>query len=158
MPELPDLEAYRVALAPRLIGRRLERVRLLSPFVLRSVDPPLAAAHGRSVDSIERLGKRIVFALDGELFLVVHLMVAGRFQWRAQGAKGPGRIAAAAFEIEGDSDSGALWLTEASKTKRAWIRLVEGAPRSSSSTPEVSSRSRRAMRSSAVHWRARTGP
>jgi formamidopyrimidine-DNA glycosylase len=121
VPELPDLEAYRVALAPRLIGRRIDGIRLVSPFVLRSVAPPLGSASGRSVESIERVGKRLVFALEGELFLVLHLMIAGRLQWRAKGAKPPGRIAAVALDFEG----GTLWLTEASKKKRAWLRLVD---------------------------------
>ena len=122
MPELPDLEAYRAALGARVVGERLEAIRVFSPFVLRSVTPPLAEAHGRAVRGVERLGKRIVLALEGDRFLVVHLMVAGRFQWRGPRAKPPGRIGLAAFDFE----RGTLLLTEASKRRRAWLRLVAG--------------------------------
>jgi formamidopyrimidine-DNA glycosylase len=122
MPELPDLEAYCAALVPRLEGDRLEAIRLFSPFVLRSVTPPLAEVHGREVRGVERLGKRIVLALEADRFLVVHLMVAGRFQWRAAKARPPGRIGLAAFDFE----RGSLLLTEASKRRRAWLRLVAG--------------------------------
>jgi formamidopyrimidine-DNA glycosylase len=122
VPELPDLEAYRAALVPRLVGRRLLAVRLVSPFLLRTVEPPLAAAHDRTVAAVERLGKRLVVALDGDLFLVLHLMIAGRLHWRAPGAKRPGRGLLAAFEFEG----GSLALTEASEKKRAWLRVVAG--------------------------------
>ena len=82
MPELPDVEAYLAALRPRILGARLERVRLASPFVLRSVDPPLAAVSGRTVRGLRRLGKRLVIALEEELFVVLHLMIAGRLHWR----------------------------------------------------------------------------
>ncbi|HLF55287.1 MAG TPA: DNA-formamidopyrimidine glycosylase family protein [Thermoanaerobaculia bacterium] len=122
MPELPDLSVYLAALRRRIEGERLEGVRLLSPFVLRSVDPPLASAAGRKVVGLERLGKRIVLALEPELFLVLHLMIAGRLRWLAPGARGPGRIALAAFDFE----PGALVLTEASKKKRASLRVVAG--------------------------------
>jgi len=122
MPELPDLEIYREALERRLGGRRIEGVRLFSPFVLRSVEPPLAAATGRAVLGISRLGKRLVFELEGELFLVLHLMIAGRLRWAKPGAKPPGRIALAAFDLE----NGSLLLTEASKKKRAALHLVAG--------------------------------
>jgi len=124
MPELPDLELYRGALAERLVGRPLEQLRLLSPFVLRTVAPPPAAFAGRRFLAIERLGKRLVFAFEGELFAVVHLMIAGRFRWLARAAKGPGRIGLAAFELA----EAALWLTEAAKKKRASIHLVAGRP------------------------------
>ena len=85
MPELPDVVAYLTALEPRVVGQRLERIRLASPFVLRSVDPPVAEAEGRTVAGLRRLGKRIVFALEGELFVVIHLMIAGRLHWQPRG-------------------------------------------------------------------------
>ncbi|HEX6200119.1 MAG TPA: DNA-formamidopyrimidine glycosylase family protein, partial [Thermoanaerobaculia bacterium] len=90
MPELPDVELYLRALAPRIVGEPLRRVRLRSPFLVRSVAPPLAAAEGRRVVGLRRLGKRIVWEMEGGLFLVFHLMIAGRFHWRAAGAKPPG--------------------------------------------------------------------
>ena len=92
MPELPDLEAYRHALAPRIVGQPIERVTLLHPFLLRTATPPIDSVVGRRVAGVRRIGKRIVLALEGELFLVVHLMIAGRFQWMAPHAKPPGRI------------------------------------------------------------------
>src|SRR5437773_10830947 len=122
MPELPDVVLYIEALEPRLRGARLERVRLLSPFVLRSVDPPLAAAAGRAVSGLRRLGKRIVIGLDGDLFLLLHLMIAGRLHWRPAGARPPGKIGLAAL----DFSTGTLVLTEAGTKKRAAIHLVRG--------------------------------
>jgi formamidopyrimidine-DNA glycosylase len=122
MPELPDLTAYLEALAERALGRRLERLRLLSPFVLRSVDPPPAELERRELETLERLGKRIVFGFEGERFLVLHLMIAGRLQWKERDAKSAGRIALAAFDFE----NGTLWLTEAATKKRAAIHLVRG--------------------------------
>jgi formamidopyrimidine-DNA glycosylase len=122
VPELPDIECYLRALAPRVVGEPLERVRLKSPFLLRSVTPPLAAAEGRAVVGLRRLGKRIVLALEGELFLVLHLMVAGRLRWRRRGASLPGRLGLAAFDFPG----GSLLLTEASKRKRASLHVVAG--------------------------------
>jgi formamidopyrimidine-DNA glycosylase len=122
MPELPDLTVYLEALERRVLDHRLEGVRLFSPFVLRSVEPPLAAAAGRRVVGLARLGNRLVIALEGELFLVVHLMIAGRLRWARRGAKPPGRIALAALEFE----DGSLQLTEASKKKRAALHLVAG--------------------------------
>jgi formamidopyrimidine-DNA glycosylase len=122
MPELPDVTIYVEALQARVVGQRLERVRLASPFVLRSVDPPLAAAHGRQVCGVRRLGKRIVLALDGDLFLVIHLMIAGRLRWERHGAKPPGKIGVAAFDFA----NGTLLLTEASPKKRAALHLVRG--------------------------------
>src|SRR5438309_1645210 len=122
MPELPDVVLYIEALEPRLRGARLERVRLLSPFVLRSVDPPLAAAAGRAVSGLRRLGKRIVIGLDGDLFLLLHLMIAGRLHWRPAGARPPGKIGLAAL----DFSTGALVLTEAGTKRRAAIHLVRG--------------------------------
>jgi formamidopyrimidine-DNA glycosylase len=122
MPELPDIEAYLEALRSRIVGARLERVRLASPFVLRSVDPPLADAVGTTVGGVHRLGKRIVVGLDGELFLIVHLMIAGRLHWRSAGAKAPGRVGLAAL----DFSSGTLVLTEAGTKRRAALHLVRG--------------------------------
>jgi formamidopyrimidine-DNA glycosylase len=122
MPELPDITAYLEALDARVTGARLERVRLASPFVLRSFDPPISAAHGRAVTGLRRLGKRIVIGLEGDLFLVIHLMIAGRLHWKAAGAKMPGKIGLAAF----DFSTGTLTLTEAGTKKRAAIHLVHG--------------------------------
>ena len=139
MPELPDLTVYIHALNTRVAGRRLVGVRLLSPFVLRSVDPPLEAINGRTVQAIFRLGKRIVLTLaaatdspssptsssvEDELFLVVHLMIAGRLRWREPHQKsgvGP-RMILAAFEFE----HGTLLFTEAGSKKRASLHLVRG--------------------------------
>ena len=122
MPELPDVVVYIEALERRVAGRRLERVRLSSPFLLRTVDPPIAAVEGRRVTGLRRLGKRIVFALEGDLFLVLHLMIAGRLRWGARGAKPPGRIGLAAFDFDG----GTLVLTEAGSKRRAALHLVRG--------------------------------
>ncbi len=122
MPELPDVQVYIEALQARIVGRLLERVRLANPFVLRSVDPPIEAAAGRTVQGLRRLGKRIVIDLDDALFLVVHLMIAGRLHWRHAGAKIPGKIGLAAF----DFDSGTLVLTEAGSKRRASVSLVRG--------------------------------
>ncbi len=122
MPELPDIEVYLHALRPRVIDRPLERVRLGSPFLLRSVEPPLSAADGRTVREVRRLGKRIVLGLDGELYLVLHLMVAGRLRWRKPGVAVPRGRGLAAF----DFPDGSLLLTEASKKKRARLHVVQG--------------------------------
>jgi formamidopyrimidine-DNA glycosylase len=122
MPELPDVTVYVERLEDRLAGRTLERIRLLNPFVLRSVAPPIASAEGRSVAGVRRLGKRIVIALEGALFLVLHLMIAGRLRWLAKDRKPPGRISLAAFEFA----DGVLVLTEAGTKRRASIHLVEG--------------------------------
>ncbi|MBX3024224.1 Fpg/Nei family DNA glycosylase [bacterium] len=122
MPELPDVAVYIETIAPRVVGQPLEAIRLASPFVLRSVDPPVGALVGRRVSGLRRLGKRIVFALEGDLFIVVHLMIAGRFRWETPGAKPPPRLGLAAF----DFPAGTLLLTEASKKKRAAIHLVRG--------------------------------
>ena len=122
MPELPDVTVYVESLERMVGGRVLERVRIASPFVLRSYDPPIAEAEGKAVLSVRRLGKRVVFALEGGLFLVVHLMIAGRFHWKPKGAKVAGRVSLASF----DFDRGSLFLTEASPKKRASIHLVRG--------------------------------
>jgi formamidopyrimidine-DNA glycosylase len=123
MPELPDLTVYLEHLERRLLGRRLERVRVASPSLLRTAEPPLAAAEGRRVMGLRRLGKRIVFALEGELFLVLHLMIAGRLHWKRRGAAIPRKRAHAAF----DFPDGTLLLTEASTKKRASLHVVQGA-------------------------------
>jgi formamidopyrimidine-DNA glycosylase len=122
MPELPDIELYREAIARRLVGRRLERVRLASISLLRSVEPPLAAFAGRRLLATRRLGKRVVLAFEGELFLVIHLMIAGRLRWRALGAKLQRRYAHAGFDFE----NGTLFLTEAGTKKRATLHAVRG--------------------------------
>ena len=122
MPELPDVEAYLAALAPRIVGARLERVRLVTPFLLRSVDPPLSAVAGHTVTGLRRLGKRVVIALDHDLFLAIHLMIAGRLHWKPAGAKPPGKIGLAAF----DFSTGTLTMTEAGTKRRASLVVVQG--------------------------------
>ena len=122
MPELPDILSYLTALEPRVVGKRLESVRLASPFLLRSVAPALREADGREVVGLRRIGKRIVFVLEGGLFLVLHLMVSGRLHWRKRGAKVGGRGALAAF----DFPDGSLVLSESSTKKRASLHLVAG--------------------------------
>jgi len=123
MPELPDIELYRAALTARVVGRRLDGVRIASPFVLRTVEPPVAALAGRVVLAVRRLGKRIVLALKGDYFAVLHLMIAGRLRWKARGAALPRRTGLAAF----DFPNGALLLTEAGKRQRAALHVVRGA-------------------------------
>ena len=120
MPELPDIVTYLDALEERTLGRRLETVRLRSAFVLRSVDPPLAAANGRAVTALDRIGKRVVIGLEGELWLVIHLMIAGRLHWKPAGAKLGSKLALAGF----DFDNGTLVLTEAGSKRRASLHLV----------------------------------
>jgi len=122
VPELPDVTVYLEALERRIMGARLERVRLLTPFVLRSVDPPLSAATGKAVVGFRRLGKRIVIALEDDLFLVIHLMIAGRLHWKPAGARPPGKIGLAAF----DFSTGTLILTEAGTKRRASLEVVRG--------------------------------
>src|SRR2546428_453725 len=122
MPELPDVVVYVESLARRIAGRRLDRVRLISPFVLRSVVPPLAAAEGRRVDAVRRLGKRIVISLEDEIFLVLHLMIAGRLRWLERGEKLPARITLAAFDFA----TGTVAFTEAGTRKRASLHVVQG--------------------------------
>ncbi len=123
MPELPDVTIYLEALRPRVVGQPLERVRLASPFILRSVDPPLSAVIGRRVERLHRLGKRIAVDFGDELYLLFHLMIAGRLRWEKRGAKPPGRIGLAAFDFA----TGTLLLTEASPKKRAALYVVRGA-------------------------------
>jgi formamidopyrimidine-DNA glycosylase len=122
VPELPDVTVYLEALERRILGARLGGVRLLTPFVLRSVDPPLSAATGKAVVGFRRLGKRIVIALEDDLFLVIHLMIAGRLHWRPAGARPPGKIGLAAF----DFSTGTLILTEAGTKRRASLEVVRG--------------------------------
>ena len=99
MPELPDILLYIHALRPRIVGQPIAGIRLTSPFLLRSVDPSLDAAVGRTVVGLQRIGKRIVFAMEGDLFLVFHLMIAGRFQWKEAGAKVPGKVGLLAIDF-----------------------------------------------------------
>jgi formamidopyrimidine-DNA glycosylase len=123
MPELPDITVYIEALERRVMGHPLEQIRLASPFLLRSVEPPLSELRGRPVRQLLRLGKRIVFGLEGDLFLVLHLMIAGRLRWKPAGARIPGRVGSAAFDFPG----GTLLMTEAGSKKRASLHLVRGA-------------------------------
>lgn len=123
MPELPDLTAYVHAIRARCVGQPLLRVRLGNPFLLRSVDPPLEAFEQRVLQNVTLIGKRLVFAFPEAYFLVVHLMIAGRFQWKAAGAKVPGKVGLAAFDFA----SGSLILTEAGSKRRASLHAVRGA-------------------------------
>ena len=122
MPELPDITVYIEALESRIVGQTLERVRIAKPFLLRSVDPPISAANGKHVTGIRRMGKRIVLELEDDLFLVIHLMIAGRLRWLPAGAKVPGKLGLAAF----DFPNGTLILTEAGSKRRASLWLVRG--------------------------------
>jgi formamidopyrimidine-DNA glycosylase len=122
MPELPDIEVYLEALRPRILGQPLEGIRLGSPFLVRTVDPPLSSLFGRRVDELRRLGKRIVIGFEGDLFAVLHLMIMGRLHWKPRGAKVQGKIGVAAF----DFPDGTLTLTEAGSKKRASLHLVQG--------------------------------
>jgi formamidopyrimidine-DNA glycosylase len=122
VPELPDIACYLAALEPRILGQPLEAVRMPSITLLRTVEPPLSAFEGRQVKSLRRLGKRVVVGFEEELFLVFHLMIAGRFQWKKRGAKPPGRRGHAAF----DFPTGTLLLTEAGTKKRATLHAVRG--------------------------------
>lgn len=122
MPELPDVEAYLEALRRMAVDHVLERVRISSPIILRTVDPPIAAAEGKRITGVRRIGKRIAIALEDDLFLVVHLMIAGRFHWRDRGARVPVRVGHAALDL----DHGTLLLTETNATKRASLHLVRG--------------------------------
>jgi formamidopyrimidine-DNA glycosylase len=122
MPELPDVVVYVEALEQRIAGAMLVRVRVSSPFLLRTASPPLATAEGKRVEQLRRLGKRIVIGLEGELFLVLHLMIAGRLRWLGSNDKPPGRITLALFQF----DRGTLALTEAGTKRRASLHLVQG--------------------------------
>ena len=122
MPELPDILLYLHALAPRLVGRRVERVRLASPFLLRSIEPPLSAVEGKTIVALHRLGKRIVFELEGELFLVLHLMIAGRLRWKDAGTRVPGKVGLLAIDFQ----HATLILTEAGTKRQASLYVVGG--------------------------------
>jgi formamidopyrimidine-DNA glycosylase len=122
MPELPDIVVYIESLRPRIEGQVLERARVASPFLLRTFDPPLEDAQGKRVVGLRRLGKRIVWAMESDLFLVIHLMIAGRLQWKERGAKVPGKVGLAAF----DFPTGTLVLIEAGTKKRASLHVVRG--------------------------------
>ena len=122
MPELPDILLYLRALEPRIVGQRVERVRLANPFLLRSVAPPLSAIEGRLVVGLRRLGKRVVVEADEQLFLVFHLMIAARFRWKPPGATIPGKVGLLALDFE----NGSLILTEAGSKRQASLYVVQG--------------------------------
>jgi formamidopyrimidine-DNA glycosylase len=122
MPELPDITVYIEALESRVVGQILERTRIAKPFLLRSFDPPITAANGKRVTALRRMGKRIVLELEDDLFLVIHLMIAGRLRWVAEGSKVPAKIGLAAFDFA----NGTLILTEAGSKRRASLWLVRG--------------------------------
>ena len=122
MPELPDIAAYITALESRIVGQQLEKVRLGSPFLLRTVDPPLASAEGRVVERLARVGKRIAIGVEGDRWLVLHLMIAGRLHWKKRDAKLGGRQNLAAFDFA----NGSLVLTEAGSKRRAALHVVSG--------------------------------
>jgi formamidopyrimidine-DNA glycosylase len=122
MPELPDIEVYLESLRERIEGRTLQSVRLRNPFLLRTAVPPIADAAGRHVTSVRRIGKRVAIGLEGDLFLVIHLMIAGRLHWREPGAKREARNVLAAFAF----DDGTLFLTEAGSKRRASLHVVAG--------------------------------
>ena len=120
MPELPDITLYLEALAPRVLDQPLERLRIANPFLLRTPDPPISSVEGRRVTGLRRLGKRIVMAVEGDLFLVLHLMIAGRLRWRDVGAPIPGKVGLAAF----DFPTGTAILTEAGSRRQASLHIV----------------------------------
>jgi len=122
MPELPDIAAYITALEPRIVGQRIERVRLASPFLLRTVQPPVTDVEGRAVRELRRIGKRIAIGVEGDLWLVLHLMIAGRLHWKSPKAKLAGRKSLAAF----DFPTGSLVLTEAGTRHRASLSVLAG--------------------------------
>ena len=122
MPELPDIVVYIEALESRVVGQRLDRARIAKPFLLRSFDPPISAAEGKTVTGLRRMGKRIVLELQDDLFLVIHLMIAGRLRWQESGARVPGKIGLAAF----DFPHGTLIFTEAGSKRRASLWLTRG--------------------------------
>jgi formamidopyrimidine-DNA glycosylase len=122
MPELPDISAYLSALNERIVGQPLERLRIGSPFLLRTASPPIAEAEGHTVIGLRRIGKRVAIGLDNDLWLVLHLMIAGRLHWRPKGAKLKGRNNLAAF----DFPNGSLVLTEAGTKRRASLHVVKG--------------------------------
>jgi formamidopyrimidine-DNA glycosylase len=132
LPELPDILLYLHALAPRIVGHRVQGVRLATPFLLRSIDPPLSAVEGKTISALHRLGKRIVFEFEGELFLVLHLMIAGRLRWSpstrsARSGQGPPRIPGKIGLLAIDFEHGTLLLTEAGTRRQASLFVVQGA-------------------------------
>lgn len=122
MPELPDILLYLHALRPRIVGQSITGVRLVSPFLLRSIDPPLQSIIGRRVTDLHRIGKRLVIEMEGELFLVIHLMIAGRFRWKPAGAPVPGKIGLLAIDFE----NATLIMTEAGTRRQASLYVVQG--------------------------------
>ncbi len=122
MPELPDITVYIESLEKRIVGHTLELIRITNPFLVRSVEPPIRATEGKRVVEIRRIGKRIALGFEDDLWIVIHLMIAGRFRWLARGAKVPGKLGLAAF----DFDDGSLILTEAGSTRRASVTVVKG--------------------------------
>jgi formamidopyrimidine-DNA glycosylase len=131
MPELPDITIYLDALASRVLQQPLERLRIGNPFIVRSIEPPVSAVEGRRVVALRRLGKRIVFAIEGDLFVVLHLMIAGRLRWRDRGAAMPGKVGLAAF----DFPTGTAILTEQGAKRQASIHLISGAAELASLDP-----------------------
>ena len=123
MPELPDITLYLEALAPRVLNQPLERLRIGNPFIIRTMDPPVSAVEGRRVVTLRRLGKRIVFQMEGHVFIVLHLMIAGRLRWREHGAAIPGKVGLAAFDFA----TGTAILTEQGAKRQASIHLISGA-------------------------------
>src|SRR5688572_27787280 len=122
MPELPDIVVYIECLERRVIGQPIEKARIFNPFLIRTYDPPIREIEGKPIRALRRLGKRIVFAFDDHLFLVLHLMIAGRLHWKNKGAKPPGKMGLACF----DFSNGTLLLTEAGSKRRASLHLVRG--------------------------------
>jgi formamidopyrimidine-DNA glycosylase len=122
MPELPDVTVYVELIAAKTVGKKIERARIASPFVVRSVDPPIRDVEGKTVQDVRRIGKRIAIGLEDDLLVVIHLMIAGRFKWLKPGAKIPGRLGLAALDFE----NGTLLLTEAGTQRRASITVVRG--------------------------------
>ena len=122
MPELPDITVYLEHLATRILGKPIEAVEIANPFVLRTVTPPIASVVGQKVADLRRMGKRVVIGVEGDLFIVIHLMIAGRLRWRPPGKRLPGKLALAAFSFS----NGTLFLTEAGSTRRASIYVVSG--------------------------------
>jgi formamidopyrimidine-DNA glycosylase len=122
VPELPDISLYLEALAPRVLNQPLERLRIANPFLVRTPEPPVSAAEGRPVVALRRMGKRIVFGLEGDLFLVLHLMIAGRLRWRDRGTPIPGKVGLAAF----DFPTGSAILTEAGSKRQASLHVIAG--------------------------------
>jgi formamidopyrimidine-DNA glycosylase len=131
VPELPDIALYLEALTPRVLNQPLERLRIANPFLVRTAEPPVNVVEGRNIVALQRMGKRIVFALDGDLFLVLHLMIAGRLRWRDRGAAIPGKVGLAAF----DFPTGSAILTEAGSKRQASLHVMAGAANLSALDP-----------------------